>query len=101
MRVLALRHTSTVLGVFGEDVALEYHHLVEERRDRTCGAQSGDASAEDDGASAEGHAQIRSMIVTLAWPPPSHMVCRPYRPPVRSSSLSNVVIKRVPVAPIG
>ena len=21
--------------------------------------------------------QIRSMIVTLAWPPPSHMVCRP------------------------
>ena len=24
------------------------------------------------------------MMVALAWPPPSHIVCRPYRPPVRS-----------------
>ena len=29
--------------------------------------------------------QTRSMIVTLAWPPPSHMVTIPYRPPVRAS----------------
>ena len=26
----------------------------------------------------------RSMIVALAMPPPSHMVCSPYRPPVAS-----------------
>ena len=29
--------------------------------------------------------QTRSMIVTFAWPPPSHMVTIPYRPPVRAS----------------
>jgi hypothetical protein len=38
------------------------------------------------------------MMVTLAWPPPSHMVCRPYRPPVRSSSFSSVVVSRPPSA---
>ena len=27
----------------------------------------------------------RSMMVTFAWPPPSHMVTIPYRPPVRAS----------------
>ncbi len=41
------------------------------------------------------------MIVTLAWPPPSHMVCRPKRPPVRSSSCSSEVMSRAPVQPIG
>jgi DNA-binding winged helix-turn-helix (wHTH) protein len=30
--------------------------------------------------------QTRSMIVALACPPPSHIVCRPNRPEVRSSS---------------
>ena len=41
------------------------------------------------------------MIVAFACPPPSHMVCRPYRPPVRSSSCSNLVIRIAPVAPSG
>ena len=41
------------------------------------------------------------MIVTLAWPPPSHIVTRPYRPPVRSSACSSVVSSRAPVAPSG
>ncbi len=43
----------------------------------------------------------RSRIVTLAWPPPSHIVCRPHRPPVRSSSCSNVVISLAPLQPSG
>ena len=43
----------------------------------------------------------RSMIVALAMPPPSHIVCRPKRPPVRSSSLSSVVIRRAPEQPSG
>ena len=30
--------------------------------------------------------QSRSMMVTFAWPPPSHMVTIPYRPPVRASA---------------
>jgi hypothetical protein len=30
--------------------------------------------------------QTSSMIVAFAWPPPSHMVCRPNRPPARASS---------------
>ena len=38
------------------------------------------------------------MIVTFAWPPPSHMVCSPNRPPMRSSSCSMEVISRAPVA---
>ena len=50
---------------------------------------------------AGGPRKRRSMIVTLAWPPPSHMVCSPYRPPVRSSSCRSVVISRAPVAPSG
>src|SRR5436189_40339 len=41
------------------------------------------------------------MIVTLAWPPPSHMVTRPRRPPVRSNVWSSVVSRRAPVAPSG
>ncbi len=43
----------------------------------------------------------RSMMTTLAWPPPSHMVTIPYRPPVRSSACSRVVSSRAPVAPSG
>ncbi len=43
----------------------------------------------------------RSMIVTFACPPPSHIVCRPKRLPVRSSSCSSVVISFAPVAPSG
>ena len=39
------------------------------------------------------HRQSRSMIVALAMPPPSHMVCRPYRPPVCSSWSSSVVMQ--------
>ena len=45
--------------------------------------------------------QRRSMMVTFAWPPPSHIVWRPNRPLVRSSSLSSVTIRRAPVAPRG
>src|SRR3546814_8121158 len=45
--------------------------------------------------------QSRSMIVTLAWPPPSHIVCRPYLPPVASSTPSRVAISLVPEAPSG
>ena len=36
------------------------------------------------------------MIVALAWSPPSHIVCRPYRPPVRSSSCNSLVIRIAP-----
>ena len=43
----------------------------------------------------------RSMMVALAMPPPSHMVWRPKRPPVRSSSLSRVVMSLVPEQPSG
>src|SRR5918992_418092 len=32
------------------------------------------------------------MMVALAMPPPSHIVWRPYRPPVRSSSCSRVAM---------
>src|ERR1700689_2211257 len=41
------------------------------------------------------------MIVAFAWPPPSHMVCRPDLPPVPSSSCSSLVIRIAPVAPSG
>ncbi len=43
----------------------------------------------------------RSTIVTFASPPPSHIVCRPKRPPRRSSACSNVAISFVPDAPSG
>ena len=39
------------------------------------------------------------MIVAFAMPPPSHMVCRPYRPPVASSVASSVPSSRVPLEP--
>ena len=46
-----------------------------------------------------GHQRLsRSMIVTLACPPPSHIVCRPY-PAGGWSSFSSVVISLAPVAP--
>ena len=41
------------------------------------------------------------MMVTFAWPPPSHMVTIPYRPPVRASEWASVVSSRAPVAPSG
>src|SRR5438105_305404 len=41
------------------------------------------------------------MMVALAIPPPSHIVWRPYRPPVRSSSLSSVVMSLAPEHPSG
>ena len=37
--------------------------------------------------------------MALASPPPSHIVWRPQRPPVRSSSQSRVASRRVPEAP--
>jgi hypothetical protein len=43
----------------------------------------------------------RSMMVALAIPPASHIVCRPYRPPRCSSALTNVVMMRAPLAPSG
>ena len=52
-----------------------------------------------------GHGDVeiytRSMIVTLAWPPPSHMVCKPYLPLRASSAFSSVAINLVPEAPNG
>src|SRR3546814_4855067 len=47
------------------------------------------------------HVQSRSTIVTFAWPPPSHIVWRPYFPPVASSTPSKVAISLVPLAPSG
>src|ERR1700742_1439072 len=41
------------------------------------------------------------MIVALAMPPPSHIVCSPYRPPRCSSALTRVVMMRAPLAPNG
>ena len=41
------------------------------------------------------------MMVALAMPPPSHIVCRPKRPPVRSSVFSSVVMRRAPLQPSG
>src|ERR1700730_10661286 len=34
------------------------------------------------------------MTVALAMPPPSHIVCNPYRPPRCSNALTNVVMMR-------
>ena len=39
------------------------------------------------------------MMVALAMPPPSHIFCRPYRPPRCSSALTGVVVMRAPLAP--
>jgi hypothetical protein len=36
----------------------------------------------------------RSMMLALAIPPPSHIVCNPYRPPRCSSALTRVVMMR-------
>ena len=41
------------------------------------------------------------MIVAFAIPPPSHIVCSPYRPPVCSSVVTSVVSSRAPEAPRG
>src|ERR1700756_5920336 len=41
------------------------------------------------------------MMVALAIPPPSHIVCRPYRPPRCSRALTSVVMMRAPLAPSG
>jgi len=39
------------------------------------------------------------MMTALAIPPASQSVCSPYRPPVRSTSWSIVVMSLAPVAP--
>ena len=39
-------------------------------------------------------------MVTLARPPPSHIVCKPYLPPCRFSALISVAISLVPLARI-
>src|SRR3984957_10962088 len=41
------------------------------------------------------------MMVALAMPPPSHIVCSPYRPPRCSSAFTSVVMMRAPLAPSG
>ena len=41
------------------------------------------------------------MMVALAMPPPSHIVCSPYRQPRCSSALTSVVMMRAPLAPSG
>ena len=40
-------------------------------------------------------------MVAFAIPPPSHMVCRPYRVPVRRRWCTRVVMIRAPEAPNG
>jgi hypothetical protein len=40
-------------------------------------------------------------MVALAIPPPSHIVCDPYRPPRCSNALTSVVMLRAPLAPSG
>lgn len=42
-----------------------------------------------------------SMMVTLAIPPPSHIVCKPQRFPRARSAWTSVVISRAPEAPSG
>ena len=39
-------------------------------------------------------------MVALAWPPPSHMVCNPYRAPRWRMALTSVPISRLPLARI-
>ena len=41
------------------------------------------------------------MMVALAMPPPSHIACRPQRPPGYSSALTRVVMMRASLAPNG
>lgn len=41
------------------------------------------------------------MMVALAIPPSSHIVCNPYQPPRCSNALINVVMMRAPLAPNG
>ena len=55
MWMLALRNTTAVLSVLGKNVALEDHHLVEMRCDRTGRTQAGDAAAEDNRPLSKGH----------------------------------------------
>lgn len=43
----------------------------------------------------------RSRIMALAMPPPSQIVWRPHRPPLRSSSLTSVAVSRAPEHPSG
>ena len=43
----------------------------------------------------------RSIIIALAMPPASHMLCNPNRTPRCSIALSNVVVSRVPDEPSG
>src|SRR5690348_15623619 len=43
----------------------------------------------------------RSNTAAMPWPPPMHMVTKPYRPPVRRSSYSAFTTRIAPVAPIG
>src|SRR5262249_57498742 len=54
-----------------------------------------------DGAARPVALQTRSITVALAWPPPSHMVWKPTRPPVASRWRSNLVINATPDAPRG
>ena len=42
-----------------------------------------------------------SMMVALAMPPPSHMVCRPYRMPLACMWCTSVVMSRAPEPPSG
>ena len=41
------------------------------------------------------------MMVALAIPPPSHIVCKPYRPPRCCRALTKAVMMRAPPAPSG
>ena len=45
--------------------------------------------------------QSSSRMVALAWPPPSHMVCRPYLAPVARMWCTSVVMIRAPLPPRG
>ena len=45
--------------------------------------------------------QTSSKMVAFDWPPPSHIVCRPYRMPLSRMWCSSVVVSRAPEAPSG
>lgn len=57
------------------------------------------ASLQAQGSNARGY--TASTMVTLAIPPPSHIVCKPYRLPRIRRACTNVAMSLVPLAPSG
>ena len=68
-----------ILGIGGALCGWSLLLIFSGERQRVFPAQTAACAGDDDHAvfAKPGHDQTRSNIVTLAWPPPSHMVCRP------------------------